>query len=117
MSGEFPNAQKPTHGQFCLITVSVKNEENSMISDLGIRQEAAVPTTHGLTSSGNESSPGNRANWILTMETCGVQPSSKYSSSHTGSVSSNAAKSSVVPALVIVPRYTIAHPGARSSAT
>ena len=73
--------------------------------------------THGLTSSGSDSSPGNSANWILTIVTCGVRPSSKYSNNHTGSASSNAAKSSEVPALAIVPRYTVAHPGARSSAT
>ena len=36
MSGEFPNAQKPTRGQFCLVTISVKKEDNSTISDLGI---------------------------------------------------------------------------------
>src|SRR5450631_1072458 len=81
-----------------------------------IRQRTP-PTTHGLTSSGSDSSPGNSANWTLTTGTCGVRPSSKYSNSHTGNASSNAAESSVVPALETVPRYTIAHPGARSSAT
>jgi hypothetical protein len=42
MSGEFPNTQESTRGQFCLVTVSVKmerkmekNEESSTISDLG----------------------------------------------------------------------------------
>ena len=117
MSGEFLNAQKPTRGQFCLVTVSVKKEENGTISNLRIRQRAAAPTTHGLTSSGSDSSPGNRANWILMIATCGVQPSSKYSNSHTSSVSINAAKSSEVPVLAIVPQYTIAHPGVCSSAT
>ena len=117
MSGEFPNAQKPTRGQFCLVNVSVKKDQNGTISDLGIRQRAAAPTTHELTSSDSDSSPGNNSNWIFTIANCGVRPSSKYSNSHTGSASSNAAKSSVVPALAIVPRYTIAHPGARSSAT
>ena len=95
MNREFLNAQKPTRGQFCQVTVSVRKEQNATISDLRIRQRAAAPTTHGLTSS----------------------PSSKYSNSHSGSASSNAARSSVVPALAIVPRYTIAHPSARSSAT
>ena len=117
MSGKFPNAQKPTCGQFCLVTVSVKKEENGTISNLRIRQRAAAPMTHGLTSSGSDSSPGNGANWILTIATCGVRPSSKYSNSHTGSASINAAKSSEVPTLAIVPRYMIAHPGVRSSAT
>ena len=41
---------------------------------------------------------------------------SKYSSSHTGIASSSIAKSSTLPALATVPRYTVAHPCGRSSA-
>ena len=109
--------QKLTHRQFCLVTVSVKKEENSTISNLRIWKRAAAPMTHRLTSFGSDSSPGNRANWILMIATCSMWPSSKYSNSHIGSASINTAKSSKVPAVTIVPWYTIAHLGVRSFAT
>src|SRR5579863_1080933 len=52
-----------------------RKKTSRAISDQDKGREArASMTTHGLTSSGRCSSPGNSANWILTTATCGARP-------------------------------------------
>lgn len=118
MNSKLPNAQETTCRQLCLVTVSKgkKGQRRQQDQQSGTRRRTPW-TTYGFTSSGSDSSPGSSANWTLTTATGGVRPSSKYSNNHTGIASSNTVTSPVVPALATVPRYTMLHPGARSSAT
>src|SRR5216683_6075228 len=122
MKGKLTDPQELTRRKLRLV-YSSRNQppptpqktHTSEINDLGW-DEAGPATTHGLTSSRSCSSPGSTANWILMMATCGAPSSSKYSSSHTGITSSSVAKSSALPTLATVPRYTVTHPCGYSSA-
>src|SRR5712671_4850890 len=122
MKGKLTDPQELTRRKLRLV-YSSRNQppptpqktHTSEISDLGW-DEAGPVTTHGLTSSRSCSSPGSSANWILMIATCGAPSSGKYSSSHMAIASSSVSKSSALPALATVPRYTLAYPCGRSSA-